>query len=116
MNCKKKEHGIFEIEALKKWAYLQDIKIQKAKQIIAQYTQCPLFKEDINVLAYIAKIVIYSLCFKKIETIEDNPEDWVEEPNKAKSLSDYYSIEEEKIIIATSIKDSDNNPFYLFFF
>ena len=122
MNNEKKEDGIFEVEASKKWAFFHNKRIKSAKKVILQNTQCPLFKEDINVLTYIAKIVIYSLSYENgiADIINVEPKDWTTEPNYVQSASNFYSIQEDnkgskQIIIATSIKDSNNNPFYLIF-
>lgn len=121
MNNEKKESGIFEVDAFNKWAFIHNDKIEEAKKVIVPNTQCPLFKKNINVKTYIAKIVIYSLSYENgIEAIiNEEPKKWTMEPNYVHSASDFYSIQGNKgnkqIIIATSIKDSNNNPFYLIF-
>ena len=110
-----------EVCLLNKWAVLDDNIITKALENISMCDQCPLFKGKSDFIAYIAKIVIYSLFYENDfeSKIEEEPKDWAVEPHCMNTETDFYSIQMDErgkqIIIATSIKDSDNNPFYLFF-
>ena len=115
---------IFEVEILNKLAFLKPENISKAMELIAEYDQYPLFKDNQDFVTYIAKIVTYSLFYENgidNDTIKTDPKEWVVEPNSVQGASNFYSIQYDKkkkikqLIIATGIKDSDNSPLYLLF-
>ena len=118
MSNEKIEHGIFEVKVLDKWAFLEEKKIEYAKKVIAPYT---LFKTNLDVKAYIAKIVIFSLFFNQDikEIIKTDPKSWTIEPDCLQTESNFYSIQKindkKKIIIATNFKAPDNIPYCLIF-